>query len=333
MKIRKEFYIGLVATFTLVGVYLGFNFLSGKDIFNRNTKYVVVYEKIAGLSVSNSVHLNGFKIGMVSDLELMQDDSLARILVELSIDKNIKLPKNSVAKIESDFLGLNTISIIKGSSDEIAQEGDTLHAAIATTIQEEVSTQMLPIKAKTENMLASLDSVLEAIKYVFNKETQKTLANTFQRIQSTIENIDHASSTLDTMITGQKGDFEQIFANLTAITNNINDNNEKISLIIQNFADISDSLAQVDIKKTIDKADKALENFASISEKINSGDGSLSLLLNNDTLYRQLESASHELDKLLEDMKLHPKRYVHFSVFGKSDKKNAYKDPDLEEKK
>ncbi|OIP01354.1 MAG: hypothetical protein AUJ98_04655 [Bacteroidetes bacterium CG2_30_33_31] len=328
MKIRKEFYIGLVATFTLVGIYLGYNFLQGKDIFNRTQKYFVVYNKIAGLNVSNSVNLNGFKIGMVSNLELIKNDSLGRIIVELSIDKNIKIPRNSIAKIESDFLGLNSISMVFVKSDSYAKDGDTLISQVASTIQEEVSIQMLPIKVKTENMLGSLDSILEAVKYVFNKETQANLANTFLRIKSTIENIEHSSYTLDTVITGQKSAIIRILSNINSITENLRNNNDEITHAIGNFAAISDTLAQINIKSTISKADLALGDFQKIVDKINRGEGSLGLLVNDNKLYKELHAASKELDQLLQDMKLNPQRYVNFSVFGRNQKRNVYVSPD-----
>jgi len=328
MKIRKEFYIGLIATVTLVGAYIGYNFLQGKDIFNKSIKYYVFYDKIAGLSESNSVFLNGFKIGSVGNIELLQSDSFNRVKVQLIINKNIRIPKNSIAKIQSDFLGVNTISMVLSPTKELAVDGDTLRAALATTIQEEVSMQMLPIKRKTENMLATLDTVLESIKYVFNKETQKTLANTFIRIQTTIENLEHSSFTLDTVISGQKGAIERILYNINEITYNLKQNNDNITRAIGNFADLSDSLARIDIKSTIEKADKALADFQTITDRINRGEGSLGQLVNNDTLYDELESASHELNKLVEDIKLNPQRYVHFSVFGRSPKRNVYVDPD-----
>ena len=328
MKIKKEFYIGLIATITLVGAYIGYNFLQGKDIFNKSTKFYVFYDKIAGLSESNSVYINGFKIGSVGKIELLQTDSFNKVMVELVISNEVRIPKNSIAKIQSDFLGVNTISMVLSDSKELAVNGDTLRAALATTIQEEVSMQMLPIKRKTENMLASLDTVLESIKYVFNKETQKTLANTFLRIQTTIENIEHSSFTLDTVITSQRGAIERILNHINSITLNLKESNDDISRAIRNFADISDSLARIDIKTTIDKADKALADFQAIADRINRGEGSLGQLINNDTLYVELEEASHELNKLLEDIKLNPQRYVHFSVFGRNQKRNVYVDPD-----
>lgn len=332
MKVRKEFYIGLVATITLVGAYIGYNFLQGKDIFNRNYKYYIIYDKISGLAESNSVYLNGFKIGSVSNLTLIQSDETNRVLVEILVTKEVKIPKNSIAKIESDFLGVNTISMILGNSDVLAVEGDTLESAIASTIQEEVSMQIMPLKAKTENMLATLDTVLESIKYVFNEETRNSIASSFLSIQTTIQNIEHSSFTLDTVLTTQKGAIVRILDNVNSITANLKNNNDKITHAIANFSNLSDTLAKLELRKTIIAAEKALVDFQLITDRINRGEGSIGQLVNNDTLYVELESAAHELDKLVEDIKLNPQRYLHFSIFGRNPKRNVYVDPATQKK-
>lgn len=329
MKIRKEFYIGLIASITLVGAYLGYNFLQGKDFLNRTSSYYVLYDKISGLSESNSVYVSGYKIGLVGNITLIQDlKNGNKVLVEMLVDNTIKIPKNSVAKIESDFLGVNTINIMYSSEEELAQDGDTLKSAIATTIQEEVSMQIQPLKVKTERMLASLDTILESIKYVFNEKTQRSLANSFASIQTTINNIEHSSFTLDTVLTSQKGAIARILDNVNSITSNLKDNNTQITHAINNFASFSDTLARLDLHKTIAAAEKALGDFQSISDKINRGEGSLGMLVNNDTLYHELEAAAHEMNKLVEDIKLNPNRYLHFSVFGRNPKRNVYVDPD-----
>jgi phospholipid/cholesterol/gamma-HCH transport system substrate-binding protein len=336
MKIRKEFIIGLVASITLVGAYVGYSFLKGKDIFNKTNNYYVLYDKIAGLSESNSVYVNGYKIGLVSDLTLLQDfEKGNRVLVQIQIDNTVKIPKNSVAKIESDFLGVNTINIVYSKDSLFAENGDTLLAAIASTIQEEVSLQIQPLKVKTERMLASLDTILESIKYVFNEETQRSLANSFASIQTTIENIEHSSYTLDTVLTSQKSVIGEILNNVYSITNNLKENSDQINNAIANFSAFSDTLAQIDLHSTIVAAEKALNDFQAISDKINKGEGSLGMLVNNDTLYIELEAAAHEMNKLVEDIKLNPQRYLHFSVFGKNPKRNVYVDPDslIEQKK
>lgn len=328
MKNKKEFLIGLVTTVTLLVFYWGLNYLKGEDLLTDDKEYTVVYERIAGLNKSNPVRILGHQVGKVSLVEMQQTDSTTIIIVKFKVGPETLIPQNSVAKIESDLLGVNSINLILGDSREMAEHGDTLTSAIATTIQEEVSMQMLPIKVKAEEMMGSLDSVLGAIEYIFNEETRASLISSFRSINRTLASLESASSSLDTMLRTEKTRLGRIFANVDAITFNLRQNDTLINRAIHNFANLSDSLAQMELKSTIEKADRALSDFALITNKINSGEGSLGQLVNNDTLYIELEETAKELHALTQDLKLNPHRYLHFSVFGKSPKKNQYVSPD-----
>jgi len=316
MKIRKEFVIGIIASFTLIAFYWGFSFLKGNDIFKKEREFVLVYDKVSGLSISNTVSINGLTVGKVSYVGFLPNDTNAKILVRIKLDNEIEIPSKTVAIIRSDFLGSNHIDLKLRSSNSFAKPGDTLLTSVATTIKEEVSMQMLPIKVKAEEMMASLDSVLGAIRYIFNKETQENLAATFVSIQNTINALEHSSYGIDTLISSQAGRLNRIFANVESITKNLDENGDKIDNVIANFSKLSDSLAQVDIKKTLVQMDKALSGFQEIVDKVNRGEGTMGQLVNNDTLYYELEGASRELHQLLEDIKLNPNRYVKVSVFG-----------------
>ncbi len=327
MKNKKEFVIGVVTALTLIVFYWGLNFLKGEDLLTHETEYTVIYKKVAGLNTSNPVRLIGHQVGKVSHIEIQQVDSSAQVLVRIKIDDELQLPKNTVAKIESDLLGVNTISLVLGNSKENAAPGDTLLAAIATSIQEEVSLQMQPIKIKAEEMMSSLDSILGAIKYVFNEDTRQSLRSSFQSINNSLKNLESASSVLDTMLITESNRLGRILANVDAITLNLRDNDSLINSVIFNFATLSDSLAQIDFAHTMSKVDNVLSDLSSVTEKINSGEGSMGQLIHNDTLYKELEATARELHLLTEDMKLNPQRYVHFSVFGRGGKKNEYKAP------
>ena len=316
MKIRKEFVIGIIASFTLIAFYWGFSFLKGNDIFKNEREFVLVYDKVSGLSISNTVSINGLTVGKVSYVGFLPNDTNAKILVRIKLDNEIEIPSKTVAIIRSDFLGSNHIDLKLRPSNSFAKPGDTLLTSVATTIKEEVSMQMLPIKVKAEEMMASLDSVLGAIRYIFNKETQENLAATFVSIQNTINTLEHSSYGIDTLISSQTGRLNRIFANVESITKNLDENGDKIDNVIANFSKLSDSLAQVDIKNTLVQMDKALSGFQEIVDKVNRGEGSMGQLVNNDTLYYELEGASRELHQLLEDIKLNPNRYVKVSVFG-----------------
>ncbi len=316
MQNKKEFLIGFVAVLTLMLFYWGFNFLKGEDLFSKDKTYIVIYDKISGLNVSNPVVVNGYKIGRVSKMYFKENDPQAHIVVEIKISNDIKIPKNSVARINSDFLGVNTIEIKLGDSPVEAEPGDTLSGRIATTLQEEFSQQLLPFKVKAEKMMASMDTVLEGIRYMFNRETQDNLGRAIKSIEVTFKNMEKASTELSLMMEEERSRFRDLMDNAVSISQNIEKNNAQIDNILHNFSGISDSLAKVDFAQTMQDVDSAMFHLAAILTKIDSGEGTMGQLVHNDTLYYELEGASRELNQLLEDIKLHPNRYVKVSVFG-----------------
>ena len=337
MKIKREIKIALVVILA-IGIFVwGFNFLKGKNVFSTKRYLYAVYDQVNGLVEANPVLINGLKVGQVDDIYFKPDGS-GKIIVKMLITNNdIKIPKNTVAKIfASDFMGSKAIDLrmtdtIKGKTINSkivwANSGDTLYSAIATSIQEEVSVQMLPLKQKAERMMSSMDSVLAVIQYIFNEDTRENLAKSFESIKFTIKNLESTTFNIDTFVTTERYRLSSILANVESISTNIKNNNQKITNIINNFSSLSDSLSKSKIVSTITNANKAITDFSTIMEKINSGEGTMGMLIHNDTLYKNLAKSSKDLDLLMEDMRLNPKRYVHFSVFGKSGKKQPYKPP------
>jgi len=333
MKIRREFLIGIVATLTLFAAYWGFSFLKGNDIFSKEREFVLIYDRVAGLNVSNPVSVNGLQVGKVSKVNFIANDSNARVVVQIKLTNEIPIPKNTVAIIRSDFLGVNKIDLQLKPSSEMAQTGDTLKTAMATTIQEEVSMQVAPLKAKAEDMMASIEAIMVSFKMVFNDETVNGLSETFKRIKQTIIHLESSTKNLDNIIEGETSHIKNTLNNLDKISSNLNSNNAKINNVIANFSDLSDSLVKLDIKSTFDKMDSAVVGFNDIAQKINNGEGTMGKLVNNDTLYIELEAATRELHELLEDIKLHPKRYVQVSVFGGKNKDEYINPEDVEKEK
>lgn len=323
MKKSKEIKIGVITVVAIAILYWGFNYLKGSNLFNKKQIYYAVYDQVNGLVNSSAVTVNGYKIGIVENISFIQGDKKGRLLVRISINnKDIEIPDNSVAKIQNDLLGTASIVIAMGNSNTMANSGDTLKSELATTLQQEVSMQMLPIKVKAESLMLSLDSVLAVVHYIFNDKTRENLSHTFESIKITIQNLEHASFSVDTLLTTQKYKLSAIVSNVESISKNIKNNNENITNILSNFSSLSDTLVKADINKTINNANEALADFNQIMQKINSGEGSLGLLINNDSLYNKLESSSSNLDLLIIDLKENPSRYVNFSLFGGSKQKN-----------
>ena len=321
-KIRREVYIGVIIV-VVFGLFLwGISFLKSNTLFNKLSTYVGIYDRINGLNVDNPVLINGLKVGKVKELGFCTDKG-NKVFVKIMMLKNIKIPTNSTMIIvNSDLLGAKTVEIELSNSKIIAKSGDTLRTASSQTLQEEVSMQVLPIKMKAEQLLSSFDSLIGNIQTILNKNTRDNLKNSFESIRWTFENIEQTSYNVDTLVTTEKNRMKRILENIESITGNIKNNDSKLNNIIDNFSSISDTLAKFHLSNTITNLDKTLSDLSAITDKINQGHGSLGLLINNDSLYNNLQSSSKDLDKLLEDIRLNPRRYVHFSILGGGAKNN-----------
>ena len=331
MKFSKDAKIGLVVIGAIVILIWGVNFLKGFNVFSSEQVFYARYERVDGLKKSSSVTLKGYKVGQIKSIKF-SSASADHLLVEFAISNQFKLPANSVARIESaDIMGTKEIKIIPGKGKILLQTGDTIKGSIEGDLKEQVSMQMLPLKKKAEKLMSGVDSVLTVIQYIFNENTRENLRKSFGSIEQTFKKLENASGTLDTIMTGQKSHFENIFANVDSITGNLKDNNKNVSTILSNFSNISDSLSATDIAQTINNAKATLKQTNEILEKINSGKGSMGLLINNDTLYTNLEAASNGLTNLLIDVKNNPKKYMHFSLFDTG--KTVYMDSEKSQKK
>lgn len=317
MKIKREHKIGIISLAALLLFIWGFTFLKGRDLFLKEKYYYAVYPQVNGLVEGSVVQISGIKVGRIESLYFHPDDA-KKIVIRFSVRKSIPVPNNSVARIfSSDLLGTRALEIQLGDSKELAEKGDTLRSEIQVSISEEVSIQMLPFKKKAEDLMLSIDSVMAVIQYIFNEKTSENIKNSFESISQTISNLEQTSYTLDTLVSSEKGRIQNIFANIESISLNIRKNNQQISNVIENLSSLSDSLAKANVISVISNTDKAVKEVQQIVEKINRGEGSVGMLINNDSLYKNLEKSSLDLDKLLQDMRINPNRYVHFSVFGR----------------
>lgn len=331
MKFSKDAKIGLVVVGAVVILIWGVNYLKGFNVFSSEEIYFAKYDRVDGLKKSSPVTLKGYKVGQIKSIKF-NGASAEHLLVEFSISNEFTLPKNSAARIISaDIMGTKQIVLIPGDSKNLLQTGDTLQGSIEGDLKEQVSMQMLPLKKKAEKLMSGVDSVLTVIQYIFNDSTKNNLTRSFGSIEQTLKKLESASGTLDTLLTGQKNHLANIVSNVDSITTNLKDNNKNVTTILTNFSSISDSLSAADIAQTINNAKSTLNQTNEILEKINSGEGSMGMLVNNDTLYMNLEAASNSLTNLLIDIKHNPKKYMHFSLFDTG--KTVYMDSNKSQKK
>lgn len=307
MKISREVKLGLLGTLTLFLFIWGIAYLKGKDIFSSQLTIYSEFGNVTGLVETNPVIVSGVKIGQVDEISFHPDGS-GRIIVSMILNKEIGIPKNSVAHLKgADFMGFREIELIIGDALAKVSNGDTIVSRTSTSLLEDAGQQLAPVKEQAEVLLARVDSVLAAIQYVFSQDIQNNLTQSIESLKNTMVTIDKQSGRLDA-----------IMANAESITTNLKDNNESITNIIQNFSSISDTLAALEIAQTMAEVNTTMESLSGAMEKIQRGEGSIGLLVNDDALYQNLETSSKKLDLLLEDIRLNPRRYINVSVFGKN---------------
>jgi phospholipid/cholesterol/gamma-HCH transport system substrate-binding protein len=260
------------------------------------------------------VYFNGFVVGKVNQISFAPDMK-GGIVVDFVLRENdLKIPKNTVARIFSDgLLGTKAIGLDFGDAKEFAQSGDTLLPNLENSLTDQMSEQLMPVKDKAESLIVRADSLMAVITKLFSPGVNDNLRHS-------IENVNSITLNVNGLVSEQRKRLDAITANVESISKNLKENNENLTIIMSNFKNISDSIAKANLTQTLNNANLAVKQTAEIMEKINSGKGSLGMLVNNDSLYRHLDMASKDLDRLLVDLKEHPKRYVHISVFGKSDK-------------
>jgi len=323
VKIRKEVTIGIVVVVAIGLLVVGLNYLKGVNVFSQPTVYYGIYERINGLEESNPIMINGYKIGQVQDIKILNDGS-GRLLVSMMIDKEISIPRDTKALLKSaDLLGSMQVHFILGDSTLMAQSGDTLTPDVEGDLVEEVNAQLKPIKLKAESLISSVDSVIRVIEIILNAESQQNLIESFNGINNAIASLERTSFRVDTLVAEQRVKINSIFSNIDNLSTTLSQNSEELDNIIKNFSQISDTLAKADIATTVVNANAALAEVQQITEKINKGEGSLGMLINNPDLYKKLESASNNLDLLVEDLRVNPNRYVQFSVFGRKNTKSV----------
>jgi len=316
-KSKKKYILyGLIAVVILAVGYWGLNFLRGTSLFKKTSKYYVYYERIEGLNESSPVTVNGYKIGQVSKISFLPEND-CKLLVTLEITDEFQLPDSTVARIYSmDLMGSKGVELIFGKSGEYLHPNDTLIGEIEQSLKDQVSVQMLPVKNQAEDLMKEIEKAIAVISYIFNEETRDNLEQSFASIKTTMTYIENSAYGLDTMLTRESGKISRILSNVEFISLSLRNSQDEINNVINNMSSFSDTLAALEVSNTILQANQALTEFNSIMEKVNAGEGTIGQLLNDDKLAIQLEEAAVNLDKLLKDLRLNPKKYVNFSLMN-----------------
>ena len=303
MKYSKEVKTALLAIIAIVLLIFGYSFLKGKNLLDSSKTFYAVYADVEGLSPSSPVTINGFKVGTVTDIEFLDTSGL--LLVTFTIDKEFPFSKNSIAELYGGgLIGGKSVAILpEYEPGNIAESGDTLPSNIEEGLLELVNERLTPLQEKVEKAVESADSLITSLNQVLNPGTRHNIKQSFEDLSITIASLKGSAETINSVLDGNSAKLDRTFTNLDEMSANLN-----------NF---SDTLSTINLNQMVNDMEKVVADLEATTEKINNGEGTLGLMMNDPSIYNNLDRATRQLEELLQDIKLNPKRYVHFSVFGK----------------
>ena len=326
MKINNETKVGILTAIAISLFIMGFNFLKGKSIFKTGNYLFAKYTNTKGVMISNAVLINGYKVGTVYEIE-SEDANLSSIVVTIKLNNNYNIPKNSLAIIKEIPLASPSIEIKLGSDTKYLQTGDTIMTADSGGLLGSLGNKIGPISDQLKVTMGSLDSVLNNLNSTLDPDSKNNLKQTIANINAATSSLVISANAIQTMLNAQSGSIAQSMNNVNSITKNLADNNEKITKSMENFEKTTEHFANADIDGTVASLKKSIDNLNNLLEKVSSKEGTIGLLMNDKALYNNLTNTIRSSNILIDDLKMHPKRYVNVSVFGKKDKSIPLKAP------
>ena len=293
MKLSYEIKTAILVLSGIVLFIVGFSYLKSNDVFVSDRVFYAVYDDVEGVSNGTPVTISGFNVGSVQDIKFYKNTS--KLLLKFRVENDFIFSKNSVAQIyETGLIGGKALSVIPKYGEELAKNGDTLKSSIAPGLTELVNDKLSPLQEKIESMVVSADSVLLSLNSVLNNEAKLEIQSSITNFSSTVADLKSSASTLDDMLNTNKNQINNIISNVNETSNELSN----LSIVVDNLTQSSNSIEK-------------------IVNEISNGDGSLNKLIFEDDLINSLDAASKNINLLIKDLRLNPKRYVHFSLFGK----------------
>src|SRR5574344_89374 len=299
MKFTKEIKIALVAVLGILVLFFGLNFLKGMTIFSNDNTYFVSFKDISGLSSSNPIYADGYKVGVVKHINYDYDNN-GNIIVQIDLNKDLRIPKGSSAEINSDLMGNVKMNLLLANNPrERVNPGDTIIGGMNSGLMGKVAALVPTV----EKMLPKIDSILTRVITLLG---DPAIANSLHNIEGITTNLNTTSQQLNILATGLNKSVPGLM--------------HKTDGILTNTNKFTSNLASVDVAGTMAQVDETIANLKYFTNKLNSKDGRLGHLMNDPTLYNNMNNTMISADSLLINVRQHPKRYVHFSVFGRKDK-------------
>lgn len=292
----------------------GMNFLKGKGFFDNNSTYYAVFDQVNGMYKSDPIVVNGFQIGKMGELSLIDaGPNAGKIIAQMIISNDIKIPKKSIAVLFSaDLLGeMNVKLIYPEEVDAFHENGDTISTSIEGSMFEELSGELTPI---TEKLGTTMDNINKL--FDFETENQESLNYTLKSINEVLTTYNQTGQVLNKRLDSQLASVDALLKNIESLTKTLKGNEDNIDEILSNFKDLSISLNKLDLEKTLNNVNGTVTSLQTTIGKMNSSDNTLGALLNERKMYDNLEKSTESLNVLLNDVRINPKRYININVFG-----------------
>ena len=303
MKLSNEIKTGILVLTGIILFIIGFSYLKSNDVFITDRIFYAVYDDVEGVSKGTPVTISGFNVGSVQDIEFYKNSS--KLLLKFRVENEFNFSSESIAQIyETGLIGGKAVAVIPKYGNELARSGDTLQSDIAPGLTELVNDRLSPLQDKIESMVVSADSVLISLNAVLNTDAKLEIQSTIENFSSTVADLKTSASTLDEILDNNKNQINNIISNVNQTSNEL--------------AGLSGSFSDLSI--VISNLSESSENIDKIISEISEGEGSLNKLVFDDALINSLDAASKNINLLIKDLRLNPKRYVHFSLFGKKNK-------------
>ncbi|MDY6381356.1 MAG: MlaD family protein [Synergistales bacterium] len=311
MKLRNEYQIGIAVLVTFIVLILGINFLKGKTFFSGQKTYYAIYDDVTGMHESSYIYVNGMKAGHVVKISPMTRKN-DKFLVELSVDKNIDIPKDSrLTLFSTGLMSGQALRIDLGKSETLLQTKDTMQGGIEKGLTDEIA----PMGETLSSILKRIDTLTNTLNRTIDEQAKQNIQLTLTNINQISQRLNNVAMNVDNLVSKDKDKLDRIVSNVESITRNLVDNNQAISNIISRFDNISSDIEKQNIGSTLAKVKTSLESINSMLNKIEKGEGNIGMLLSDEGLYRNITSAAKDLDELILDLKKNPKKYIHVSVF------------------
>lgn len=298
MKISNESKVGILAAVGIALLFIGFNYLKGINVLNSGTDYFIQYSNSGGLLVGDPVIIDGLSVGRVKSVTLQEDQTGVDVVI--NFEQSVDIPNDSYALIRGNLMGEKYVQMILGKSTTLVPSGGSLQGKIEADLASSISQEFKPITDKVNTLLSSMDTAINVLRGIFTEQVQNDFANSMASIKTTLASFNNSADRVNALLEKESDNIESIITDVSGFAQTVNETEDEFKDIVTNLKAISDSLKSVQWQELAIEFERAANNINQISAKINNGDGSMGMLVNDPELYMELTRTLSTLDSVLD---------------------------------